>query len=121
MTKQAALQRFFSSFGLEAYPNGSTPPETPFPWLEYDATLAEFGESTSIEVGLWFYTDSEAIPNAKAEEVRQAIGYGGKLLPCDGGAIWVKRGSPWCRPLTDETNRAIKRRLLNVDLEFLSL
>lgn len=122
MTKAAALQQFFSSFGMEAYPATSVPEDAIFPYLTYELiTSAWEGGEVGLTVNLWFYTTSEAIPNAKADELSQAIGRGGKILPCDGGYIWLKRGSPWCQSLSDETSPTIKRRYINVTAEYLTL
>jgi hypothetical protein len=70
---------------------------------------------------LYYYTDSEAIPDAKAEEIRKKIGMGGKLLFCDEGGIWLKWGAPWCQSLVDDTNKNIKRRYMNITAEYLTL
>jgi hypothetical protein len=45
---------------------------------------------------------------------------GGKYIPYDGGALWIKRGTPWCNCLTDAGDSKVKRRLLNFDIEFIS-
>lgn len=122
MTKAAALYKFFSSFGMPAYAASSVPDDVIFPYLTYDLiTSAWGGEEVGLTVNLWFYTTSEAIPNAKAQELSKAIGLGGVMLPCDGGAIWLKRGSPWCQSLKDETSQTIKRRYLNVTAEYMTL
>lgn len=120
MTKAAVLQDFFSGF-LPAYAFSSVPEDVLFPYLTYDLVLdAWTGGEVGLTVNLWYYTDSEAIPNAKAQEISEAIGYGGKILPCDGGFIWLKRGSPWCQSLRDDTDPGIKRRYLNVTAEYLT-
>lgn len=121
MTKSQALQTFFSSFGLTAYTSTSVPDDVIFPYLTYDLITGAWGdEQAAITVNLWFYTESEAIPNAKAEEISKKIGLGGITIPCDDGIIWIKRGSPWCQSLTDETNKTIKRRYINITVEYLT-
>lgn len=120
MTKAAVLQDFFSGF-LPAYASSSVPEDVLFPYLTYDLTLdAWTGGEVGLTVNLWYYTDSEAIPNAKAQELSEAIGQGGRILPCDGGFVWLKRGSPWCQSLRDDTDPGIKRRYLNVTAEYLT-
>lgn len=122
MTKEQALYSFFNSFGITGYRSTSVPDDVIFPYLVYDAPLSSFEEeAVSITLNLYCYTDSEAVPDAKAEEIRQAIGMGGKLLYCDGGAIWLKWGSPWCQSLVDDTNKNIKRRYINITAEYLTL
>lgn len=120
MTKFAALAAFFGSFGIPAYPVTSVPDNTVFPWLTYEAPTGFWEQQSGITVNLWYYTESEAVPNAKAEEIGNAIGLGGIMLPCDGGAIRLTRGDPWCQPIADE-NTTIKRRYLNVTAEFLTI
>lgn len=122
MTKEQALHNFFNQFDITGYRNTSVPDDVIFPYLTYDAPISSFEEDpVSITLNLYFYTDSEAEPDAKAEEIRQAIGMGGVLLNCDGGAIWLKWGTPWCQSLVDDTNANIKRRYINVTAEYLTL
>jgi len=121
MTKGEALQKFFSGFGVAAYASSAVPRDVVFPYLTYDLITDawESGE-VGLTVNLWFYTESEAVPNAKAQELSEAIGPGGITFPCDGGFIWLKRGSPWCQSLRDETDSTIKRRYINVSVEYLT-
>ena len=122
MTKEQAFHSFFNSFDIVGYRITSVPDDVVFPYLTYDAPVSSFEEEqTSITLNLYYYTDSEAEPDAKAEEIRKAIGMGGKLLNCDGGMIWLKWGSPWCLSLVDDTNANIKRRYINITAEYLTL
>lgn len=124
MTKAAALQAFFSSFGLNAYPTSAIADDTdiPFPYLTYELVTGalEDGE-VGITVNVWFYTSSEAEPNAKAEEISKRIGRGGTSITCDDGIIWIKRGAPFCQSLNDSENASVKRRYINITLEYLTL
>lgn len=122
MTKEQALYQFFNSFDITGYRNTSVPDDVIFPYLTYDVPVSSFEEDpVSITVNLYYYTDSEADPDAKAEAIRKAVGMGGKLLKCGDGAIWLKWGSPWCQSLVDDTNRNIKRRYINITAEYLTL
>lgn len=124
MTKAEALYAFFSSFGIPAYASSAVPEDAVFPWLTYDLSTSAWdgdnGSEVSLTVNLWYYTTSEAAPNAKADELSKAIGYGGKLLPCDEGVIWLKRGSPWCQSLHDDSDSMIKRRYINITAEYMT-
>ena len=122
MTKEQALYGFFNSFGIIGHRNTMVPDDVSLPYLTFDTPISSFDEDpVSITLNLYFYTDSEAVPDAKAEEIRQAIGPGGKLLRCDGGMIWLKWGSPWCQSLVDDTNPNIKRRYINITAEYLTI
>lgn len=126
MTKDKALYAFFSGFDIPAYPanavlNENGEPDVILPYLTYTPVFDSWGgEPVSLTVNLWDWTESEAIPNAKAQELSDAIGMGGKVIPCDEGYIWLKRGSPWCQNLADEVDPAIKRRYINVTAEYLT-
>ncbi|MCI8933915.1 MAG: hypothetical protein HFE80_05355 [Clostridiaceae bacterium] len=121
MTKEAALYQFFSSFGLEAYAETAVPEDAVFPYLTYQAATSAFEEGeVSLTVNLWYHTEGEATPNQKAREISKVIGQGGVVLLCDGGYIWLKRGSPFCQNLSDQTDRGIKRRYINVTAEYLT-
>ena len=122
MTKAAALHQFFSSFGMTAYAASSVPEDAILPYLTYELiTSAWDGGEVGLTVNLWFYTDSEKEPNDKAQALSSAIGPGGKLLACDGGYIWLKRGAPWCQSLRDESNSQIKRRYINITARYLTV
>ena len=121
MTKEQSIHKFFNSFGIKGYRTTSVPDDCIFPYLTYDCPVSSFDEDpVSITLQLYYYTESEAEPDAKAEEIRKKIGMGGKLLFCDEGGIWLKWGSPWCQSLVDDTNPNIKRRYMNITAEYLT-
>lgn len=121
MTKGAAIQGFLSQI-MPFYADSSVPEDVVFPYGTYALPLGalDSGE-VSMTVKLWFYTEGDAIPNAKAQELSDAIGYGGKVLPCDGGYIWLKRGSPFSQSQSDADNNNVKLRYINVTVEFLTM
>lgn len=107
---------------MRFYASTSVPDDVIFPYGTYELITSTWdGGEVGLTVNLWFHTTSEAVPNAKAEELSAAIGIGGKIIPCDGGYIWLKRGSPWCQSLTDDTDQNIKRRHINVTAEYMTL
>lgn len=115
MTKTEALYKFFSSFGIDAYAASSTPDDVQFPYLTYEATVGAWdSEPVSLTVQVWYYTESQIIPDTKAEEIAKAIGYGGKQIHCDKGTIWLQRGDPWCINQSDTADKNIKLRQLNI-------
>ena len=78
-TKTAALYEFFNRF-ITAYPFTSVPmndagqEDVIFPYATYEVVVDNFdGGEVSIALNLWYYTTSEAIPDAKAQEISNAI------------------------------------------------
>ena len=121
MTKGAALQSFFDSI-MTSYAASSVPENATLPYLTYELiTSAWGGGEVGLTVNMWFRTTSEKEPNAAVDKLSKAIGLGGVFLHCDDGVIWLKRGSPWAQSLTDETDKTIKRRYINVTAEYLTL
>lgn len=120
MTKGEALHNFFSKV-MTAYPATSVPDDVVFPYLTYELKSGAFGDGDiNITVNMWFYTDSEATPNAWVDALSVLIGRGGTIIPCDGGGIWLKRGNPFSQSLADDVSPSVKRRYINVDAEFLT-
>ena len=121
MTPDVALHNWLSGFGMAAYAHTATPSDAEFPYLTYELVEGEWmaGE-VNMPVNLWFRTDSEAEPNAKVRELSCAIGFGGATVPCDGGVLWLKKGSPWAQAVRVEgEDDKVKRRYVNVNVEYL--
>ena len=121
MTKGAALQAFFGGI-MTAYAASAVPDDATLPYLTYDLITSAWGSGeVGLTVNMWFRTTSEKEPNAAVDKLSKAIGLGGVQLQCDDGIIWLKRGSPWAQSLTDETDKTIKRRYINVTAEYLTI
>lgn len=123
MTPEAAIYSFLNSFSIPAYASSSVPDQAAFPYITYDLVIGEWmrGE-VNMSVDVWYRTESEAIPNAKVREIAEAIGYGGTTIPCDGGMLWLKKGSPWAQAMTVEgEDEKVKRRYVNISIEFLTI
>lgn len=121
MTPEAAVYQFMNGFGIPAYAASSVPHDASFPYITYELVLGEWlGGDTNTTVNVWYRTESEAQPNAKVREMFTAIGAGGVTLKCDGGMLWVKRGSPWAQAVTVEgEDEMVKRRYVNINIEYL--
>lgn len=119
MTQEAAQQNFWASFGIPAYPNTAVPKNPQLPYLTYQAVSGFLGNISNPAIQIWYWTESEAIPNAKADEIAKRIGQGGVILPCDGGAIWIKRGNPWRVSANAQDENSLKLRQLNATIEFI--
>lgn len=120
MTKAGAIYNFLSWFEIPVYAETSVPSDAEFPYMTYQLATGAFDDGEiNIPVSLWYYTDSESIPNAKAEEIASRLGRGGCMVPCDNGGIWLKQGSPFCQSVQGEgDNEKVKMRLINIDCEF---
>lgn len=124
MTKLQALYQFFSGFGIPAYEENAfyasdIAPE--FPYITYNVSLGAFQEGElSLNPSVWYRSTSWKEPEEKASEISKEIGYGGKLIPCEDGFLWIKRGNPFCTAMGDDSDKFLKRMYLNVTVEYLT-
>ena len=120
MTKAAAIYQFWSSFGLTAYEENTVPTDASFPYITYQLVTDSFDREIPLTASLWYRSESWTAINAKTEEISQKISRGGKIISCDGGAIWLKRGQPFAQSMGDESDNLIKRKYLNITAEFMT-
>ena len=128
MTKATAIYQFWNSFGIKAYEENTVidadeegkPVEPTFPYITYQLVTDSFDREVAATASLWYRGESWTAINAKTEEISAHIGLGGKIVKCDGGRIWIKRGQPFAQNMGDENDDLIKRKYLNLTFEFLT-
>lgn len=122
-TKAATIYEFWNSFNLTAYEENSvsTGEDAPkFPYITYQLVTDSLGNEVAMSASIWYRGTSWLEANAKTDEVSRAIGLGGKVLDCNGGKIWIKRGTPFAQNMGDESDNLIKRKYLNITAEYLT-
>ena len=122
-TKAATIYEFWNSFGMTGYeentvPTGEDAPE--FPYITYQLVTDSLGNEVAMTASLWYHSTSWVEANAKTEEISQRIGRKGAVLDCNGGKIWIKRGTPFAQNMGDESDNLIKRKYLNITAEYLT-
>ena len=121
MSKASALQTWFSGFGLTAYEESNVKASPTFPYLTYTYATGDFDSGeVPIIVNLFYRTESNVAIDAKAEQIYDAIGRGGVVVPVSNGAIWLKRGSPFSQAIAEPSDANIRRRYINITAEFLT-
>lgn len=123
MTKAAVLQTFWSSFGLDAYEENSVPTDDDapdFPYIIYESASDSMGNDIALSASLWYRSSSWVGINAKAEEIGSTIGRGGITMRCDGGFVWIKRGTPFAQNMGDPEDDMIRRKYINIIVEFVT-
>ena len=120
MTETAEILAYFNQFAT-AYPSDNVPDDATYPYITVEPKLGYWGGGdVPIQINLWHRTDNEAAINSIVRDIGNDISYSGVARPCDGGWLWIKRGSPWVVPIVEPTDDAIKRRLINVSVEFMT-
>lgn len=120
MTKAAAVYQFWNSLGLTAYEENTVPDDAKFPYITYQLVTDGFDREIPLTASLWYRGERWTEINAKTEEISQKISRGGKIISCDGGAIWLKRGQPFAQSMGDESDDLIKRKYINITAEFMT-
>lgn len=120
MTKAAAIYQFWNSFGLTAYEENTVPTDASFPYVTYQLVTDSFDREVTTTASLWYRSESWTAINAKTEEISAHIGLGGKIIKCDGGRIWIKRGQPFAQSMGDDSDDLIKRKYINITVEYLT-
>lgn len=125
MTKAEVLHDFWNSFGVFAYEENSVPTgqddEKPdFPYITYQFVSDSSFNSVNASASIWNRSTSWEWLNDTVDEISQRIGMSGIILPCNEGALWIRRGSPFAQSMGDDSDRFIKRKVLNVTIEYLT-
>ena len=120
--KTQALYNFFSGFELPAYeentvPTGKNAPELPY--ITYATATSGFDDNVQISASLWYKGYSWEGADRKAAEINAALAHGGKMIPYTGGALWIRRGTPFAQHMADDDD-TIRRIYLNLTAEYLS-
>lgn len=121
MDSLQTLHSFWSSHGLKAYDENTVPDNAMSAnggkYLTYSAATAYFDEPVMLSASLWYKSTSWAEITQKADQIGKAIGLGGKLISCDDGYLWIKRGVPFAQRMSDEDD-TIRRIYINVEVEY---
>ena len=122
-TKAATIYEFWNNFEMPAYeensvPTGEDAPE--FRYITYQLVTDSLGSEVAMTASLWYRGTSWVEANAKTEEISQRIGRKGVVLDCNGGKVWIKRGTPFAQNMGDESDNLIKRKYLNITAEYLT-
>lgn len=119
MTKAKAIDGFFNSFGIPAYPSTRVPDNVAFPYMTYEPTLANLGKTTRPTLNLWYFGTSEKPINQKADDIQKEIGMG-KSIRCDDGIICIYFPDTW-QAIDDQADVRISGRTTNLSITFNTL
>lgn len=117
MTKEQAYHNFVSGFAWKAYDENTVPDDAVLPRITYNLSVAEFDYPVAMSISLWDRSTSWTNVTGKANEIYQDISLGGKLIPYDGGSIWIRRGTPFSLRMSDPDD-TVRRIIINVVIEF---
>lgn len=120
MDKEQALHFFWSSLGIPAYEENSVPDGTAFPYVTYQKMSGAFEDTLNPTGSIWTRKSTWADADALKSSLESLLGYGGQLYKIDGGYMVVKRGTPFAQGMSDDTDKMIRRYVINIAVEFLT-
>jgi hypothetical protein len=121
MTKSQALYQFMSSFGLNAFLEGTVPNLTTFPYLTYIEESDSIDYDCMVVANLWYRSTSWKDALDKANEIAKRVKEHGFItIPFDNGYLYVKGGHPFYQAMDDPDDDMIKRVYINLTIEYLS-
>ena len=120
MNKMQSLQAFWGGFGLDAYDETTVPDNAQLPYITYEASTDDFGNTLAQTASLWYRSQSWADITAKEEQIADFIGRGGRMVAFDGGSMWINKATPWAQRMEEPSDDMIRRIVLNITIEFLN-
>lgn len=128
MDKAQALHLFWSSFGIPAIDENSAYDTKVlqqlgigYPRITYEVGEGNLGEPQMLTASLWYREPSWAAAEAKAQQIADRLGWGGKTVKVDGGylRLMLPRDTIIFRRMADEDSD-LRRIVFNLAVDFLT-
>lgn len=130
MNKQQAYNSFWSGFGVLAFEENSVPDETViqelieggaaesrYPYITYQVLTDDLGHpiypTASIYDRSTSWQKADTLANTIAARIQQM-----NTIKLDDGRMFITRGSPFSQHMDEEGDKAIRRVVLNLAVEF---
>jgi hypothetical protein len=121
MTKGQAIQTFWEGFSIPAYDETTVPDNAQFPYITYQVQTDSLDSVCMTNASLWYRSYSWKEISEKTEEISQAIArMNPPSIKIDGGRLYISKGVPFAQRMSDDSDDAIRRILLNINYEFLT-
>jgi len=120
MDKEQALHAFWSSLNIPAYEENSVPDGTAFPYITYQKMSGAFEDILNPTGSIWTRKASWDDADGLKTSFESVLGYAGRIFKIDGGYMVVKRGVPFAQAMSDDSDKMIKRYVINLTIEFLT-
>ncbi len=130
MNKQQAYNSFWSGFGVLAFEENTVPDEeviqelieggaaeSRYPYITYQVLTDDLGHpiypTASIYDRSTSWQKADTLANTIAARIQQM-----KTIKLDDGRMFITRGSPFSQHMDEEGDKAIRRVVLNLAVEF---
>ena len=86
------IQRFWESFGINAYQSGYIPDNAELPYITYNAAVSQFDKPIPLSGDIWYQSTSWAAISQKADEIARAVGI---IRVSPHSYIHIAKGTPF--------------------------
>lgn len=119
MDKQQAYYKLWSSFELPAYDEMSVPDDAKMPYITYQVIVDDLDCPVYPTASLWWRGSSWTSIDLKLSEIAAYIE---DLQPIrlDDGFMYVSKGTPFAQRMAEDSDRTVRRYVLNLAVEFLT-
>ena len=120
MDKAQAIDAFWNRF-LPAYDENTVPSDIKMPYITYSVATDSLGGFLSMTASLWYRSDSWAEISRKAEEIAEFIAkMNPPSIPLDNGRLYISKGLPFAQRMSEPSDSAVRRIVLQINAEFLT-
>lgn len=119
LDKWSAQKVYWSSFGFPAYQELTVPPDAKMPYITYQTANGSLNGVVNVSASIYYKGTSWA---AIMQEVLQMEKVADRQLFIDGGIMKVRKPiSNFAQPMSEAGDEKIRRMILTVEIEFLSM
>ena len=118
MDKQQAYYSLWSNFNIPAYDELSVPDGAVMPYITYQVMTDSIDKPVFPTASLWYRGTSWEQIDLKLAEVSQELEDLAPIALDKNEFMYVTKGTPFAQRMAEETDRTIKRYVLNLSVEF---
>lgn len=126
MDKEQGLHSFWSSLRTKsgipvlAYEENSVPDGAAFPYVTYQKESGSLEDSLVPTGSIWTRGTSWEEADALKNQLEEKFARGGVTIKLDKGYLYIAKGSPFAQGTSDDTDKTIKRYVINLAVEYLT-
>lgn len=115
-----AMLKFFSQFGVPAYPEDGVPSDAVLPYITYSPVVASWDEDTTTHARVWDRSTSYTRICRIVDQIGDKIG-SGIAVSLGYGYLYLYKGTPWSQMQptasnSDEDDVEVKICYLNIGI-----
>ena len=119
MDRWQAQYQFWAGFGVPAYEENSVPSWAKMPYITYQAMVGGFGDVMTVTASIWDKSTSWEFADTLADRIENAIRLSLPIAYDDGMYRVYIGNTPFSQNMGDPEDDQVKRKILNVNFEFM--